>query len=74
MTLNNGFITRVEFEETLQDGVVRTPENWPYPWWIEAREELPRRVVESQNLSVDIYTGASTTSRRFLQALERVFP
>ena len=64
----------MEFEETLRDGVVRTPENWPYPWWIEANEELPRRVVESQDLSVDIYTGASVTSRRFLQALERVFP
>ena len=74
LTLKNGYITHVEFEETIRDGTVRTPESWPYPWWIEAHEELPKRVLETQNLSVDIVTGASVTSRRFNQAMERVFP
>ncbi len=56
------------------DGTVRTPENWPYPWWIEASEELPRRVIESQALEVDAYTGATVTSIRFNQALGRTLP
>jgi uncharacterized protein with FMN-binding domain len=74
LTLKNGYITRVDFEETIRDGTVRDAENWPYPWWHEARKELPRRVIASQELSVDIVSGATTTSQRFLQAMERVFP
>lgn len=73
MTLENGYITAVEFEETLNDGTVRTPENWPYQWWLEAREELPARVIESQQLEVDIVSGATVTGIRFNQAMERIF-
>jgi len=74
VTLENGYITAVEFEETLRDGTVRTPENWPYPWWLEAREELPERVITTQKLNVDTVSGATVTSIRFNQALERIFP
>ena len=73
MTLKNNFITAVEFEETIRDGTVRTKENWPYQWWLEAREQLPARVIEKQQLNVDAVSGATVTSIRFNQAMERIF-
>jgi len=73
VTLKNSYITAVEFEETIHDGTVRTSENWPYPWWLEARRELPARVIEQQELNVDTVSGATVTSIRFNQAMERIF-
>ena len=74
LTLENGYITDVELVETIRDGTVRTPENYPHPSWVEAYEELPRRLLQEQSLSVDIVSGATVTSSRFNQALGRAFP
>ena len=61
----------MELIETIHDGTIRTPENYPYPLWQEASRELPQRVIEQQELKVDIVSGATVTSNRFNQALQR---
>jgi len=85
VTIENDKIVKVEFNETtpqLKDGkpvydeanrqifVLKSSE-YPYPPYHEAKEEMAKRIIEKQSTQVDVYTGATSSSKQWLQAAER---
>lgn len=85
VTIENDRIVKVELNETtpqLKDGkpvydeanrqiFVLKSSDYPYLPYHEAKEEIARRIVEKQTLQVDTYTGATASSRQWIQAVQR---
>ncbi|MGJ8454284.1 FMN-binding protein [Pseudothermotoga sp. U03pept] len=85
VTIENDKIIKVELNEAtpqLKDGkpvydeanrqiFTLKPSEYPYPPYHQAREEIAKRVVEKQSLQVDAYTGATVSSKQWLQAIQR---
>ncbi len=72
VTLENGNITEVELEEVEEDGEFREEDYDGIEEWSEAYEEMPERFEEANSSEVDVYTGATGTSEKWMEAVERV--
>ncbi|MGB9820500.1 MAG: FMN-binding protein [Pseudothermotoga sp.] len=85
VTIENDKIVKIVLDETtpqLKDGkpvydeanrqvfALKTAD-YPYFPYHEAREEIAKRIIERQNLQVDIYTGATVSSNQWFKAVER---
>ncbi|MDO9535115.1 MAG: FMN-binding protein [Bacillota bacterium] len=53
------------------DGTAKTREDYDFEPWHTALDELPASVIEKQSADVDVITGATGTSNKFIQAVER---
>ena len=71
LTVLLGHIVNVEFTDYRDGGDAKTPENYEYEAWLEAAEALPQAVIEAQSADIDVVSGASGTSNKFKQAVER---
>ena len=70
LTVEGGEITEVEWTEFTGEGDAKGDD---YPWdeWHEAQDELPARVIEAQSADIDVVAGATSTSEKFIQAVQR---
>lgn len=68
----NGKITEVEYTEYQKDDKPKSEETgYEYKEALEAFEELPKRLVEAQDINeVDDYSGATSTSKHFKEAVK----
>ncbi len=66
-----GRIVDVAIVEYRGDGTEKTKETYDYEPWHKAVDELPKAVVTKQSAAVDVVTGASGTTEKFVQAVER---
>ncbi|KAF2958846.1 hypothetical protein AS159_04035 [Thermotoga sp. Ku-13t] len=85
VTIENDRIVKVELEETtpsVKDGQVVTDaagrtvwvfkgSDYPWPEFHEAKKAIAKAVVEKQTPQVDVYTGATSSSNKFIQAIQR---
>lgn len=73
LTVADGKITEVKFEEYTSDDKVKSKENgYEYEQALEAFDELAKELVDEQDVSeVDDYSGATSTSGKFKQAAKR---
>lgn len=85
VTIENDKITKVVLEETtpsLKDGQpvldaagrqvwVFKGRDYPWPEFHQAKEAIAKAVVEKQSYQVDVYTGATSSSNKFIQAVQR---
>lgn len=85
VTIENDKITKVVLEETtpsMKDGQpvldaagrqmwVFKGKDYPWPEFHQAKESIAKAVIEKQTYQVDVYTGATSSSRKFIQAIQR---
>lgn len=85
VTFKDDRITAVVLEETqpkVEDGkpvldeakrqvYVLKPSTYQWKAYHDAKRELPKRFIEKQSSKVDVYTGATASSRNWMQAVER---
>lgn len=71
VTVRGDDITRVELMEILSTGNEKDYETYQYEPSVKAYEEMPERFVEADSADVDVYTGATHSSEKFIQAVER---
>ncbi len=71
LTVENGEITDVDWQEFRGDGGEKTTDDYTYDAWLEAAEELPARLLEAQSADIDGVAGATGTSDKFKQAARR---
>ncbi|MDR5660068.1 FMN-binding protein [Serpentinicella sp. ANB-PHB4] len=73
VTIENDNIVDVELKETRMDDEeeVLKDEDYTFEQWHEALEEMPGRFVEANSADVDEYTGATSSSNKWQQAVER---
>ncbi|MEN3009261.1 FMN-binding protein [Pseudothermotoga sp.] len=85
VTIENDKITKVIFEETtpsLKDGKpvldaagrqvwVFKGGDYPWPEFHQAKEAVAKAIIEKQTYQVDVYTGATSSSNKFIQAVQR---
>jgi major membrane immunogen (membrane-anchored lipoprotein) len=73
ITIANEKITEVEYTEYTGDGEVKSAENgYEYEEALKAFEELPKQLVESQDVDeIDDYSGATGTTDKFRTAAKR---
>ncbi|MFW6238110.1 MAG: FMN-binding protein [Halanaerobiales bacterium] len=70
VTIDNDSIDEVELKEVTEDGEFRDYEEYEYEEVKEAREEMAERFVAENSADVDTYSGATSSSRKFIQAVE----
>jgi uncharacterized protein with FMN-binding domain len=70
VTINNGAITNVKLVEMNEKGV---PKDETYSWeaYHEAMKVLPGRFVEANDFEIDNFTGASSSTKKAMKAVER---
>lgn len=78
VTVEDGDIVEVELEEVTLDEQYGFPkdsslkgEDYHYDAFHEAKEELPAQFVEANSPEVDIYSGATSSSSKWQQAVAR---
>ncbi|WP_158005818.1 FMN-binding protein [Fervidobacterium thailandense] len=47
------------------------PADYQWQAYHEAKREMPKRFIEKQSTKVDVYTGATSSSRNWIQAVEK---
>lgn len=70
VTVEDGEIVDVKLEESTDDGEFKD-EEYPYDEFHEAREEMPGWFIEANSPEVDIYTGATGSAERWMEAVEQ---
>ncbi len=70
VTLQNGDIIEVDLKEADEEGEFKD-EEYDYEPWVEAAEEMPERFVEADSAEVDVYTEATSSSEKWMEAVER---
>jgi len=70
VTLENGEIEDVALEEAGEEGEFKD-EDYDHEEWAEAAAELPERFREANTPEVDEYTGATSSSEKWMEAVER---
>ncbi|MBE0480017.1 MAG: FMN-binding protein [Dehalococcoidia bacterium] len=72
VTVEEGKIVQVVLEEysNVYEKVFKG-EDYELPQWHEARAELPGRFIAANSAEVDAYTGATSSSGKWMQAVER---
>lgn len=71
VTLRGDDITRVELMEVLATGNEKDYDSYQYEPSVKAVKEMPKRFVEADSADVDVYTGATHSSEKFIQAVAR---
>ena len=57
-----------EFQGDLSE---KTKETYDYEPWHEASEALPQAVIDKQSTDIDLVSGATSTSNKFIQSVNR---
>lgn len=65
---DQGNITEVELKEMTADGF--KDEDYAYEEWHDAVAEMPQRFVSANSSEVDAFTGATSSSNMWMQAVE----
>ncbi|EEG76810.1 FMN-binding protein [Dethiobacter alkaliphilus] len=68
VTVSGGDIVEVELSEVTGDGEFKD-EDYTYDEFHEAVEEMPARFVEANGAEVDIFTGATGSSEKWMEAV-----
>jgi len=71
VTLVNGKITAVELKEVDGAGEFKGGENYPHQPFNDAVVEMPKRFVAASSSQVNVFTGATGSSTKWIQAVER---
>ncbi len=70
VTIENDEIVDIELSEFRGTGVEKD-ENYSYDEFHEALAEMPGRFIEANSADVEIFTGATSSSDKWIQAVER---
>ncbi len=70
VTIADGEITEVSLKE-YDDLGEQKDEDYGYDVWHEAMEELPERFVEANSADIDVYTDATSTSEKSMDAVDK---
>ncbi|SCY39562.1 FMN-binding protein [Alkaliphilus peptidifermentans] len=70
VTIVNDEITEIELFEYNGFGDEK-PESYAYEAYHEAKEAMPAKFIEANGTDVEIFTGATSSSTKWIQALER---
>lgn len=65
---DQGNITEVELKEMTADGF--KDEDYGFEEWHDAAAEMPQRFVNANSSEVDVFTGATSSSNMWMQAVE----
>ncbi len=68
--LSEGEITNVILEEIDEDGEFKD-EDYEYDGWHNAKENLKEQFIEENSSDVDAYSGATNSSQKWMEAVER---
>jgi len=69
ITVKNDKINAVKLVEITEKGVERDYGTYPYPKAKEANEEMAKRFVGRQNANVDTVAGATSSSKKYIEAV-----
>ncbi|MBE3519879.1 MAG: FMN-binding protein [Firmicutes bacterium] len=72
VTIENDKIVKVELEDVTPEGKFKfkdVGEAYAYPPVLEARDVMERRFVEANGPNVDTFTGATESSRKWVEAV-----
>ncbi|HHY75375.1 MAG TPA: FMN-binding protein [Firmicutes bacterium] len=69
VTIQGDKITDVEVEDVTPDGEFKDWATYSYTPAIEAKAEMPKRFVEANSAVVDVYTGATNSSTKWMEAV-----
>lgn len=70
VTITDGEIIEVSLKEYDELGMQKG-EDYDYDVWHEAIEELPERFVEANSADIDVYTDATSTSEKSMDAVDK---
>jgi len=70
VTITDGEITEVSLNEYDELGTQKD-EDYGYDVWHEAIEELPEKFVEANSADIDVYTEATSTSEKAMDAVDK---
>ncbi|MFW6287142.1 MAG: FMN-binding protein, partial [bacterium] len=70
VTVEDGNITDIKLEES-NDGELKDEDNYDYEEFHEAKPAMEERFVEENDHEVDIYSGATSSSEQWMQAVRR---
>lgn len=71
VTIENDRIVKVELDEILPDGSWKNWETYPHKETVEGRLIMQQRFVEAQGPDVDIITGSTGSSTKYIQAVAK---
>ncbi|MFP4016413.1 MAG: FMN-binding protein [Halanaerobiales bacterium] len=71
VTIQGDDITEVELMEVLSTGNEKDYETYKYEPSVKAYQEMPQRFVEADSAEVDVYTGATHSSEKYIEAVSR---
>lgn len=71
ITIENNMIAQVELKEYDQVSAEKNFDSYEYEPSVNANRELPWAFIAAQSHNVDIVTGATYSSRQYIQAVER---
>lgn len=71
INLEDDDITEVKLMEVTSSGDHKDYDTYDYEESVEAYEEMPGRFEEADSADVDIYSGATDSSEKYIQAVDR---
>lgn len=69
VTIKGDRITAVKLEEVTRDNAFKNWQEYPYPVVAEARAGMEKRFVDKNGPDVDVYTGATVSSKKWIEAV-----
>ena len=69
VTIENDKITDIKLAEFTSMATERDLDSYEWEAAKLANEELPERIIESQDVNVDVYTGATVSSNKYMNAV-----
>ncbi|HHW18335.1 MAG TPA: FMN-binding protein [Firmicutes bacterium] len=69
VTIKGDKITEVRLDDVTQEGKFKDWATYPYAKALEAKAEMEKRFVEKNGPQVDAYTGATSSSTKWIEAV-----
>lgn len=69
VTLSGGKIVKVELDEVTEKNQFKDWANYPYDKAKQAKVEMAKRFVEKNSADVDVFTGATSSSKKWKEAV-----
>jgi len=70
VTIQTDKVTAVKLDEVTKENVLKDWPTYPYPKALEAKAEMEKRFVQQNSATVDTYSGATTSSGQWVQAVQ----
>jgi uncharacterized protein with FMN-binding domain len=70
VTISGDKITAVKLDDVTKENVLKDWPTYPYTKALEAKAEMEKRFVDANSGTVDAYSGATTSSTQWIQAVQ----